>query len=128
MTQFTIFHSIAESNINSLVQLLNDDLKEKHKYKLVMYENIPNNLVLLSASNGKDYVFNIVNQDGNVPAGNVVNWRTSSVIINELGDEIPEPLVRVRVLEINQKLQSQGYDWDYIEKFWNNMIKGKRNE
>jgi len=125
--QFSIFHSIAESNINSLVQLLNDDLKEKHKYKLVMAENIPNNLVLLSASNGKDYVFNIVNQDGNVPNGNVVNWRNSSVIFHEFGNEIPEPIVRLRIMEINQNLRSKGYDWDYIERFWNDIFKKQKS-
>lgn len=123
MTQFSIFHSIAESNINSLVDMLNQDLKSKEQYSLVLAENIPNNEVLISASNGKDYVFNIVNQDGNVPNGNVVNWRNASVIFHEFGNEIPEPVVRIRIMEINQNLKNKGYDWDYIENFWNDVFK-----
>lgn len=126
MTQFSIFHSIAESNINSLVQLLNEGLKPKKHYKLVSVDDLPDNLVLLTASNGKDYVFNIVNQDGNVPNGNVVNWRNSSVIFHEFGNEIPEPIVRLRIMEINQNLRNKGYDWNYIERFWDNIFKKKK--
>lgn len=123
MTQFSIFHIIAESNINSLVQLLNEGLEPKEEYKLTSVDDLPENLLLLTASNGKNYVFNIVNQDGNVPNGNVVNWRNSSVIFHEFGNEIPEPIVGVRIMEINQNLKNKGYDWDYIENFWSDVFK-----
>ncbi|HLW39178.1 MAG TPA: hypothetical protein VKX31_02220 [Brumimicrobium sp.] len=125
--QFSIFHSIAESNINSLVQLLNDGLKPKEHYSLVSVDDLPDNLVLLTASDGKDFVLNIVDQDGNVPDGYCVNWRTSQLIMLEFGNEIPEPVIRQRIAEINKDLLDKGYDWDYIEKFWNDIFK-KREE
>lgn len=121
--QFSIFHSIAENNIKGLVDVLNDGLKPKEHYKLVSVDTLPNELILLTVSNNINFLLNIVNQDGIVPENNIVNWRKSSVIINEFGNKIPESLMRVRVSEINKSLLDKGYDWDYIEKFWNNIFK-----
>lgn len=121
--QFSIFHSLAENNIKGLVEALNDGLKPKEQYKLVSVDTLPNELILLTVSNNINFLLNIVNQDGIVPENNIVNWRKSSVIINEFGNKIPESLIRVRVSEINKSLLDKGYDWDYIEKFWNNIFK-----
>lgn len=123
MTQFSIHHSIAENEINNLVQALNENLSAKQKYNLISTDNLPDGLVLLVCSNGNDFMLNIVNQSGEIPDGFIANWRTSQVMIHEFNKHIPEPLVLVRVCEINQKLTAQGHDWDYIEKFWSSIFK-----
>lgn len=123
MIQFSIFHSLAESNINSLVQLLNEGLKDKEKYKLLFVEDLPEGNILLTASNEKNYIFNIVNQEGLIPNGFVVNWRSSVNILEEFVNEIPEPVVIARVLEVNRKLRDKGYNWDDIDVFWADVLK-----
>lgn len=127
MTQFSIHHSIAENEINNLVQALNENLSAKQKYNLISTDNLPDGLVLLVCSNGNDFMLNIVNQSGEIPDGFIANWRTSQVMIREFNKHIPEPLVLVRVYEINQKLTAQGHDWDYIEKFWSSIFKECKN-
>lgn len=127
MTQFSIHHSIAENNINNLVQALNENLSAKQKYNLISTDNLPDGLVLLVCSNGNDFMLNIVNQSGEIPDGFIANWRISQVIIHEFKKHIPEPLVLVRVYEINQKLTEQGHDWDYIENFWSSIFKECKN-
>lgn len=59
--QFSIFHSIAENNIKGLVNALNDGLKYKEQYKLVSVDTLPNELILLTVSNNKNFFLNIVN-------------------------------------------------------------------
>lgn len=67
MTQFSIHHSIAENQINNLVQALNENLSAKQKYNLISTDDLPDGLVLLVCSNGNDFMLNIVNQYGEIP-------------------------------------------------------------
>lgn len=120
--QFSIFHTIAENNIKGLVDALNDNLNPKEQYKLISIDTLPKELILLTVSNDKDFLLNIVDQNGIVPISNCVNWRKSSIIINEFGNKIPESLMRIRISEINKSLLDKGYDWDYIENFWNDIL------
>lgn len=121
--QFSIFHSIAELSINSLVRLLNDGRKEKEQYKLISVDDLPDDLILLTVTDGKDYLINIVDQDGNVPNGYTVNWRTASHVIHEYGNKIPEMLVRIRITELNKQMLDKGQFREQIEQFWNNIFK-----
>lgn len=123
MTQLSIFYALAESNINCLIEALNEGLKDRDKYELISSEPLPNNELLLIVKNKKDLLFNIVNKEGIVPNGYVVNWRSSCLIMREFKELIPESVVLIRILEINKKLLDKGYDYEYIEKFWDDAFK-----
>lgn len=121
--QFSIFHSIAESSINNLVRLLNDGRKEKEQYKLISVDDLPDNLILLTVTDHKEFLINTVDHNGNIPDGYTVNWRTVSHVIQEYGNKIPEILVRIRITELNKQMLDKGQSWDQIERFWNNIFK-----
>lgn len=121
--QFSIFHSITESTINELLYLLNDDLKPKEQYKLISFETLKNEKIILLASNGNDFLVNILDKNGNIPLDSSANWRTSSHIINEFGNNIPEFIVRIRIAELNKQMLDKGQSWEQIELFWNNIFK-----
>src|SRR5690606_13061500 len=98
---------------------LNDGRKGKESYKLFDVYQLPNNLILLAVYNEKEkFLFNILNQEGNITKGKTVCFRTIQLIVHEFKDKIPEIVVRFRVTEINIQLTERGKTTEQIEKIW----------
>lgn len=125
--QYTIFHSIAESKIFELISLLNDGRNENEQFKLYDLFSLNSDQLLLVVYNEKtsDFLFNIVNEEGNIPSGNSVNFRNIEIICTEFKKFIPEIVLRFRIAIINKNLTEKGYDANQIEQFWNNIFKKK---
>ena len=81
----SLFEEIAVQKANSLLDLLNDGRKEKELYASQYY--FPHNgyLVFIAANKEKNVLFNVIDKDGNIPAGFSINWRTIGHIKQEIG-------------------------------------------
>ena len=85
----TIFDNQAKNEILSqkaldLLNALNDG--EKKRYEPFAYLQL-DKLILLIAKREKDYLFNLIDLDGNCPENMSSCWRVGSVVRNDL-DEI----------------------------------------
>ena len=85
----SIFDNQAKDNLLSkkaldLLNALNDG--EKKQYEPFAYEQI-NTVILLIAKREKDYLFNLIDLDGNTPLNMSSCWRVGEVIYRDL-DEI----------------------------------------
>lgn len=83
----TIFDNQAKDNILSqkaldLLNALNDG--KKKPYEPFAYEQI-NQVILLIAKCESDYLFNVIDLDGNCPKDMSSCWRVGSVVFRELG-------------------------------------------
>lgn len=73
----------------ALLEVLNDGRKKKQRYEPYAYRQI-SDLILLVAVNQKDYIFNMVDIDGNIPKNFSVNWRNSEHVKQELYQYLKE--------------------------------------
>lgn len=130
--QFSIFHSLAEQRITDLIDALNDGRKKKEEYTLLDIYPLGAEIYLLSVYNEANgsYLFNLVNEFGEIPAGFPANFRVIQLIADDLpGNNIPEIVIRFRITEINSKLIKDGYTTEQIEEFWDNCFKqAKKNK
>lgn len=72
---------------NSLLDILNLDLKPKEKYKIEYYYQHEKLFVLIASNREKNIVCNVVDENGNVPDGFCVCWRIHQHILQELNIE-----------------------------------------
>jgi hypothetical protein len=78
------YDQLVTDKANGLLDLLNMDLKQKDKYKILWYIQEQKYIVLIAANRFKDLVCNIVDIYGNVPKDFSVNWRNFFHIEQEL--------------------------------------------
>jgi len=86
----TIFDNQAKDNILSqkaldLLNALNEG--EKKQYEPFAYEQI-NRVILLIAKRENDYLFNLIDLDGNCPENMSSCWRVGSVVKHDLDEFI----------------------------------------
>ena len=91
--QFSIFHSLAEQRITDLIDALNDGRKKKEEYTLLDIYPLGVEIYLLSVYNEANgsYLFNLVNEFGEIPAGFPANFRVIQLIADDLpsNDKLP---------------------------------------
>jgi hypothetical protein len=68
---------------NLLLDMLNDGLK-KNLYVQNSYMQIANKILLVATNNDKDFLFNVVDLNGNTPIDFSANWRTAQHVKHEL--------------------------------------------
>lgn len=92
LNQLSLFDAVQEDikdlddilteKANLLLDALNDGLKknlwECHSWKQF------NDVVLLVANKGTDFVFNVLDLNGKTPKGFCVNWRNAQLVKDEL--------------------------------------------
>jgi len=76
--------SIRGIKAKELLCLLNDGLKEKDKYYSQFYFQHKNLFVLIACNKNKDILFNAIDENGNTPYNFSVNWKTWTIIKDEL--------------------------------------------
>lgn len=113
--QLSIFDALAIENIDRLLAMLNE-AKTKTPFKMEGVFVLPEQELLLVASDGRSILCNVVGADG-MPT-RVANWRAPALLLNEFGDTIPEPVVRAQVVSVNMRLEQEGLNADQIEFFW----------
>ena len=80
----TLFDQIQLDKANSLLEGLNDGLREKEKYQPVAHYTEKGFEVFICANREKDMLFNVLDFEGNIPNGFSANWRTIHHINIEL--------------------------------------------
>lgn len=86
-TQLSIqFETKAQEAIRGLLDCLNMDRAKKYHLALEMEMQEPEKprYTVACVKNGEDALFNIVDQDGNIPVGFCVCWRSFFHITREL--------------------------------------------
>jgi len=73
---------------NSLLDMLNLDLKPKEKYRIEYYYQHEKLFVLIASDKDKNIICNVVDENGNVPKGFSVNWRIHSMIAYDLANKL----------------------------------------
>ena len=73
---------------NSLLDMLNLDLKPKEKYQIEYYYQHENLFVLIASNKEKNIICNVVDENGNIPDGFCVCWRIHPHILQELNIEL----------------------------------------
>lgn len=81
------FDLILTEKANGLLDLLNEDRKDKYQQKL--YSQIGEFIVLIVENKHKDVLFNVIDVYGNIPPDFTVNWRTAQHIRQELYNHLP---------------------------------------
>jgi len=69
---------------DALLDAVNLDRKPKDKYKIEYYYQYKNLFVLIAVNKEKNIICNIVDENGKVPNGFCVCWRTHPHILQEL--------------------------------------------
>ncbi len=69
---------------NELLDMINDGLKEKNKYRPNYYCEFEGYWLFMACNKEKDLLCNLLDNDGNTPNGFCVNWRNINHIKQEL--------------------------------------------
>jgi hypothetical protein len=80
------YDQILTDKANGLLDLLNDDRKDKYQQK--QYAQVGNYIVLIAENKHKDKLFNVLDIYGNIPPDFSVNWRTAQHVRQELNIQL----------------------------------------
>lgn len=75
---------VVTDSANTLLDSLNDGLKETEYYEPQYYFQQNEMIVLIAANKQKNMLFNIIDSKGKIPSGFSANWRTAIHIKQEL--------------------------------------------
>lgn len=81
--QLNVFDDLINNKANELLDLLNEDKKEKHRYYPQYTTQIGNRILLIACNSEKDLLFNVIDVLGEIPKELSVNWRNLEHIKNE---------------------------------------------
>lgn len=79
-----LFSTVQLEKANNLLNSLNEDLKEKEKYKPIAVFTEKRFDVYICGNNKREVLFNILDFEGKTPVGFSANWRTLRHIEQEL--------------------------------------------
>jgi hypothetical protein len=82
--QTSLFENIALQKAAELLRLLNEGRKEKELYKSQYYFNHNGYLVFIVATKDKNVMCNVLDIDGNIPAGFSICWRNIAHVKQEI--------------------------------------------
>lgn len=79
-----IFSELRFQKAGELLDILNEDLKPKERFKPIGYFEEKGFLILVASSPDRKLIMNALDFEGNIPKGFSANWRVLELILHDL--------------------------------------------